>query len=154
MANQQAWPTAIKTPTLTLDAYHQYDVLGGLQTVSVQSAHGSGQIQVIQFQDADNEKAALDVYIFDSAPTTIADDALISGLAIADLKKLVLHKSIAAADWKNPGAGTIAWVSAEVSPVRPYYTTDGNLYVYVVCTGTPTYTAATDLSFRLWLLLD
>lgn len=156
MANQQAWTTALGTLTLDTNQYSQYDVLGGLQTIAIPNACGSGQIQVVQFFDDDNEKAAIDFYIFDAAPTAIADDAAIGGLAIADLQNLALHKSIAAADWKNAGAGTLAWVSYEVSPVRPFYTTTGSLYMYVVCTASsgPTYTHANDVTFKIRLLLD
>lgn len=154
MASSQSWYTDVTTMTVDTNAYSQYDVIGGLQTITVESATGSGQIQAVQFFDADNEKAALDFIIFDALPTTIADDAAVGGLVIADIQKHIVHKSIAAADWKNAGAGTLAWVTVDISPVRPFWTKTGKLYMYVYCTATPTYTAATDLSYRLRLLLD
>ena len=145
----------IKQVALTIDtnAYSANDVVGGRLTFAVPSPSNCGIIQWLKITDADNEGAALDVYIFNAAPTSIADDAA-AAFAIGDLDKLITKVEIAAADYE--AVNSLKFVIKDEGSEgmnRAYQTdADGNLYAYVVCTGTPTWTAATDLKMTLGVL--
>lgn len=139
------------TPTITAGAYTALDVVGGLLTFNVSSPSGVGILNKLVIADDDDEKAVLTLYLFNAAPSTIADNASTTGaLLIADLKKLVCTISIAAADYKTINSNAYA-VKEDINNV---YKADGkgNLYGYLVCTATPTYTAATDLTLTLSVL--
>jgi hypothetical protein len=140
-----------KLVALTVDtnAYSANDVVGGLLTFDVSSPSGCGVLNKILLTDADNEGAALDIYVFSSAPTTIADDAA-AAFVIADLKKLVCKIEVAAADYES--VNSLKFCIKEDINATYQLGTAGNLYAYVVCTATPTYTAATDLSLTLSVL--
>lgn len=136
------------TPTIDDDAYTANDVVGGLMTFNVASPSMSGIINKVKITDADNEGAALDLYIFSAVPSTIADDAA-GALVIADLDKLVCKVEVAAADYEAVNSLKFA-VKEDINAV---YTTDtGNLYMYAICTGTPTYASAALLKFTITVL--
>jgi hypothetical protein len=133
-------------PTITTSAYSANDIVGGLITFSVASPSNCGIINKIKVTDADNEGAVLDVYIFDDVPTTIANgDA--AALLIADLDKLVCKVEIAAADYEAVNSLKFA-IKEDINAVYKA-NAQGNLYAYIVCTGTPTYAAATNLKITL-----
>jgi hypothetical protein len=95
----------------------------------------------------------LTLYVFNAAPTTIADDAAFAP-AIADLKKLVAKVEIAADDYTSISDGTANNAYALKQDLNEVYKADGkgNLYAYLVATATPTYAAATDLTVNLSVL--
>ena len=146
------------TTALTVDtnAYTANDVVGGLLTFNVANAGGGGLIRWASVVDDDNEKAELTLYLFDQAPTAIADDAAFAP-AIADLKKYIGKILFEAADYQTINGNAVAMLGHGVSTDFlniDFNTVDGNIYGYLVCTGTPTYTAATDLTLRLGVWLD
>lgn len=135
-------------PTITAGAYSAGDVVGGL--ITVPCGYGC-TIRAIRIADDDNEKAVLDLYIFNDEPTTIADNAAFAtAMTISDLKKHVKKVSFAAADYSTINSN--AWARQEGLNID-MQTGKGNFYVYAVCTGTPTFTATSDLSFifDLWV---
>lgn len=141
------------TPVIDDDAYTAGDVVGGLITFNVSSPSGCGIINAMRIADDDDEKAVLTLYVFNAAPTTIADDAAFAP-TIADLKKLVAKIEIAADDYTSISDGTANNAYALKQDLNEVYKADGkgNLYGYLVCTATPTYTAATDLTIILSVL--
>lgn len=139
-----------KTPTITAGAYSAADVIGGLQTLDVANAGGGGILRNIIIADDDNEKAEITFYFFSAAPTTIADNAAFAPV-IADLKNFVGKVVVAATDYTTVNLNAYGLKSAiDMHFVIP----TGNLYVYAVVTATPTYAAATDLTFRYVFSLD
>jgi len=136
-------------PTITTAAYTANDSVGGLMTFSVTSPSNCGVINKIKITDADNEGAAFDLYIFDELPATYADAAA-AALVIADLDKLVCKVEVAAADYEAVNSLKFA-IKEDINAV---YQADakGNLYMYAVCTGTPTFAAATNLKFTITCL--
>lgn len=146
------------TTALTVDtnAYTANDVVGGLLTFNVANAGGGGVIRWASIVDDDNEKAELALYLFDATPTTIADDAAFAP-AIADLKKYIGKILFQAADYETINSNAVAMIGHGVSTDLlniDFNTTNGNIYGYLVCTATPTYTAVTDLTIRLGIWLD
>jgi hypothetical protein len=140
-------------PTITTSAYSANDIVGGLMTFSVASPSNGGILNSVKITDADNEGAAFDLYIFNDVPTTIANgDA--AQLLIADLDKLVTKIEVAAADYEAVNSLKFAIKNEASEGANAVYKADskGNLYMYAVCTGTPTFAAATNLKFTLTVL--
>ena len=140
------------TPTLQiLGAYSAGDVVGGLLTFAIPGANKQGWLTGIRIADDDDEKAAGTLYVFNDAPTAIADaDAFAAGTLDADLDKLLLVKAVAAGDYTT--LNNNAYVHFRELNQLFKANDKGNLYAYFVCTATPTYTAATDLTFILDVL--
>lgn len=137
--------------TITAGAYSASDVVGGLVAVTIQQGRfASGVIRKLSVVDDDNEKAALTIYFFSEAPTSIADNAAFAP-AIADLKKMSGSVAVAAGDYVTLNGNAIA-LKTEIN--HDFQATTGILYLYLVCTGTPTYTATTDLTLELWVWED
>lgn len=132
--------------TIATTAYTAGDVVGGLLSFDVSSAPEGGILNRVTITDAANQKEPYVLWLFNAAPTTIADDAAFAP-AIADLKKVVGTITIAAADYVTVNSLAIAQVNL-VNQQFPANT--GTLYGYLVATDTPDYAAATDL----WLALD
>ena len=131
------------------NAYTANDVVGGLLTFNVTSPSNVGVINKLVIADDDNEKAAGSLFLFNAAPTSIANNAA-GALAIADLKKIVSVIAVAADDYVTINGNAYA----VIDDINDVYKADGKgcLYGYFICSGTPTYTAATDLTLTLSVL--
>lgn len=135
--------------TVGTDAYTANDVMGGLLTFNVESPGNGGFISRVKIVDDDDEKAAVKLYLFDEVPTTIADDAAFAP-AIADLKSMIGVVAIAAADYTTVNGNAYAIKYLGTDTIDFETVEDGkNLYGYLVCDATPTYTAATDLTVEI-----
>lgn len=137
------------TVTVATSAYTAGDVVGGLLTFDVHSPSGCGLITSVRITDAANQSEPYTLYLFDSVPSTIADDAA-AALTIADLKKCVAMVAIAADDYTTVNSLAIAIVDDLNDAYRAAGT--GKLYGYLVAGETPDYSAATDLAVRLTVL--
>ena len=138
------------TPTITAGAYSANDVVGGLITLLVPSLGGGSTLRRVVVIDDDNEKAALNIYVFTAQPSAIADNAAFAP-TVADLQKLIAVIPVAAADYTTVNSNAYAIVPDLGIDVA---LNGGYVYAYVVCTGTPAYTATTDLTFRFGFWLD
>jgi hypothetical protein len=140
-------------PTITTSAYSANDIVGGLMTFNVGSPSNCGILNWLKITDADNEGAVLDLYIFNAAPTTIANGDT-AALLIADLDKLITKVEVAAADYEAVNSLKFVFKDETSEGMNRSYNADasGNLYMYAVCTATPTYAAATNLKFTLSVL--
>lgn len=129
------------TPTIGTDAYTANDVVGGLLTFALPSITvAGGLINRVLLTDDDNEQAALTLYLFNAEPSAIADDAAFAP-TISDLQKLVAVVDLSTYVAVNSNAYSL------VEDINNSFQGNKNaLYGYLVCTGTPTYTAATDLT--------
>jgi hypothetical protein len=137
-------------------AYSANDVIGGLLTFDVHNAGGGGIVRWARLVDDDNEKAELTLYLFNSSPTAILDDAAFAPV-VADLKNYIGKILFQAADYETINSNAVALIGHGVSTdfLNIDFTTDsGNLFGYLVATATPTYTAVTDLHISLGLWLD
>lgn len=140
----------------TSGAYTANDVLHGLITFNVANVAGSGLIRWLRVTDDDNEKAELAIYFFNAAPQTFTDDAAFNA-GIQDLKKCIGKVLVQAADYETINSNAVAILGHGVSTDNlnlDFTSADGSIYAYVVCTGTPTYTAAGDLSLTIGTWLD
>lgn len=133
--------------TVDTDAYTAGDVVGGLITLDVLDGGNGGLVRRVMLVDDDNESAEFNLHLFDSAPTTIADDAAYAPV-IGDLQKQVGTINISSYTTYNSNSIAI------VEDIDIDYRVDNYLYGYLVCVGTPTYTAATDLTLRVIVWAD
>jgi hypothetical protein len=137
------------TPTIDTNAYSANDVIGGLLSFDVSTSRvNGGIINTALVADDDNEKAALTLYLFHAAPTTIADDAAFAP-TIADLKQLCAVIAFSSYTTVNSNAYSLV---EDIN--NAFVSTTGILYGYLVCTATPTYTAATDLTVVLTIITE
>lgn len=137
-------------PTITAGAYSAGDVVGGLLTFTLQSGSGVFLLKSVRIVDDDNEKAASHLYLFNSEPTTIADNGAFAP-TVADLKKMVANIAIAAADFSTLNSNAVALIEDLTAMFK---SDTGKVYGYLVCDATPTYTAVTDLSIKLAALTE
>lgn len=151
-------PVWVEVPvTVTTDAYSANDVVGGTLSCAVDQIKGGGFIGAVRLVDADDEKAVYTLYVFNAAPSTIAN-ADAHAPTEADWLKFVGKIAIAAEDYDASGNDACAFVygcggTNSGQTVAFDYLPDGKLYFRLVCTATPTYTAAADLTMHvlLWL---
>ena len=136
------------TPTITLDAYTAGDVVGGLQTFAVSSvAPVHGYIRSLLITDDDSQAEQYTIYLYEEAPTTIANDAAFAP-SVADLNKVIGTIVVATADWTaDVGSTGIDWAMLGGHEDKemwiPFF--GKNVYAYLVATDTPDYAAADDL---------
>jgi len=140
------------TPTITVGAYSQNDVLGGLLTFKVPGTAGGGLLNRIAIVDDGAVDNVGKLHIFDDLPATIADNAAISGLATANLHDLLTVVTVVAGDWVTVDADKSR---AEKSfDYVNYDAPRGNLYGYYELTAAaPTDpTGAAEVTFILHFL--
>lgn len=142
-----------KTLTTTAGAYSANDVVGGLITIPF----ADGIIRRIKVVDDDNVGAALDLYLFSGAPTSIADNgAFLTAFTLGDHKKWIRKLTIATGDWQTINSNKTAFVAYQGSESLgiDFSADDGaNIYAYLVGTGGPTYTSTAGLYIKItaWL---
>ena len=128
--------------TVTAGAYTAGDVVGGVISIApLTFASGGYLLRAVTLVDEADVKAALKLWLFNSQPSSIADNAPLA-LTASDHKALVGVMQIATADYYSSGG--IA--TAHTVPSQPIAFAGDRLYGYLVCDGTPTYSATTDLS--------
>jgi len=143
-----------KALTITTSAYTANDVIGGLITFDVSNSGGSGIIRWGRVVDDDAEDAELTLYLFDTSPTAILDAAAFAP-TIADLKNMIGKILFEAADYEDINSNGIAIRGRGADAVDIDFKTDlGNIFGYLVCTSTPTYTAVTDLHLTIGVWMD
>jgi hypothetical protein len=140
--------TVDNTPTITAGAYSANDVIGGLQEIDINASSG-GTIRRVNLIDDDSEAAAMVLYFFDQQPSTIADNAAFAP-TVADLKKLIGTVTVGAGDYVTVNSNDYA----VLNDINLDYAISDTIWVYAVVTGTPTYTATTDLTFRYTVWVD
>jgi hypothetical protein len=119
-------------------------------TIDAYASGAGGTLTNLLITDNGNVKGALTLYLFNSVPTTIADNAAFAP-GLADLQKLVGVVAIAGGDYTTVNSKAYA---VKTSLLIDFSTSTGNLYAYAVCTGTPSYGSTADLTFRFVMRLD
>lgn len=135
--------------TVDTDAYTALDVVGGLLTFAVGSPTGGCILNSVTLIDEDNQSEDYKLYLFDSKPTVIADDAAYAP-AIADVRKRVRTIDLVAYETVN------SIPVCEVSNINQVMgqLDDGNFYGYLVAVATPDYTNTDALFLRLGVLTE
>lgn len=155
--------TTVIKPTITVDTgiYAANDVLGALVvsgvvtlTGAVRISGGTGVLESVSVFDDDNEKNPITLLFFDSAPasgTYVGNGAL--SLSTGDKAKYIGRVNISAADYETQGGDAFACIKGIGLAVQA--SGSANLYMIpMVTSGTPTYTASTDIQMVLGFLAD
>lgn len=129
-------------------AYTANDCVGGLQTINFGTGHGA-MLRRIDIVDYDNEQAAFIVHLFDAAPTAILDDAAYSPTdANTNAAINIEDLTVVTGDYETVNGSAFAIAHMKNLNLDIQESSGGILYAYYQCTGTPTYTAITDLLAR------
>jgi hypothetical protein len=146
--------TAQVTVPLTVTASSAYvanNSVGGLiRFRNITGPQQSGVVQNVTVLCQSVQTTGYKLYLFNDAPgsTTVADKATPS-LNAADLSKLLSVTNLGAAD-----SILGKTINSTTSIGLGFNTTTQTLYGILLTTGTPTYTAATDVSIMLTVLQD
>jgi hypothetical protein len=146
----------VNTPvdvTITPDTsqYADGDVIGGLLTFSF--AAKAGMLVTLIVTENDNEGAVLDLFLFSSEPSTIADNATFAP-TFADTQKLLRKIPIAAGDYFTENSIKVAQIDLQ-STGSPLPFSSVTLYGYLVTNGsTPTFAGSKTIQLRLIPLGD
>jgi hypothetical protein len=144
-----------QTLTVSTEAYSAGDVVGGLITIPLDVVRlmPCGFVDDVILLDADSVGASLSLYLFNSAPTTIADQAAFAPV-IADLQRMIGDTGITLGTYTT--LNSLDRCRVKLSSSDALFggpDNDGNLYAYLVAGATPTYTTASALRLGLgvWL---
>lgn len=133
--------------TCSAAAYSANDCIGGLLAVKLPEY---GVIEAITLSDAGQQKAAIQLVLFHTLPTVIADHAAFAPTA-ADMQKILQVVKIAATDYVDYGALSVANVGNLRIPFSAVVGANliGKIWASLVATATPDYVATTDLQLTL-----
>lgn len=137
--------------------YSSGDVIGSLNTITnaVLQNKSSAILKSLLVLDAANQKSAIDVVFFHTAPeNSFGADNAAYALNDADLTKLIGRVSVAGADYISSST-TNAEATLKLQDILLQSARgDKNIYCVVVSRGTPTYGSATDLVLKFGLDQD
>ena len=153
----QAGTGAGTTMVVDTNVYAALDVIGGKLKLpqAVRLPAGTGVLQSITITDDDNEKAAFDVLLFSASPTGTVTDNLAYAHSAADLLAFLGRVQVVATDYLTIVAGSLAVASIKnIGLLVKAASGSADLYAVVIATGTPTYTATTDLQMFFGVLCD
>lgn len=140
----------IQTPTITASsAYVSGNALGGLLTFADILRYGSANLRAIILTDKANQKAAIDLLLFNQSFTATANKSAIA-ISTSDALNLIGRISIGTSAYTTIGTGAEATVSGLIHPVIGSSGAN-TLYGQLVVRGTPTYASTSDIQVRLVL---
>lgn len=145
--------TVIKlNPSISTSAYSAGYTVGAIQTLAnAVTSNGTAILESLVLLDKSNQKAAMDIFIFDANPTnaTTTDHAAFA-FSTDDLK-VIARVSVASTDYATVNSEAVAVKSGLGIALKAASGT--SLYAVAVTSGTPTY-SATALQFVWGLLQD
>ena len=140
----ESTPTA---PTITAGAYAAGDAVGGVMSILTGGIAGdianSTVLQDAQLIDRAQQNAIIKLVLFSSSPTAIADNAAFDVITADDAKVITV---ITFDTYTDVGSRTIS----EVKNITKAVSSNTTIYGQMYTTGTPTYTATSDLRLKLW----
>lgn len=136
-------------PTLDTNAYTTGDVLGSILTLKGAIAR-EALLNSIVIVDVDNEGIQIDFVFFDSEPTGTYTNNAAAAIDAADTSKVVGHVSVLTTDYIAVGTDKIGHKAPANLQIQGRATDD--LYVLAIARGTPTFAAATDLTFKFGII--
>lgn len=143
------------TAVSTSPAYTAGDAVGGKRTLTdaLRTSNGSAILESITLLDRANQKAAMELIIFDSDPSaaTITDNSAF--VYSTDDLKVLARITIAATDYVTLNSKAIAQLRG-LGVTLKGANNNTNLYAALVTTGTPTYAATTDVQITFGFLQD
>ena len=130
-------------------------VIGTLTSGTLTQYAGGGYIAWVRLVDDDDEKAALRLYVYREAPSTIADAAAFAPTE-ADWLKTLGCIELATANYDASGADACLMAAGIDRKTEREIIFDslpaGKLFFRLVCDATPTFTDANDLTLHVCVL--
>ena len=143
------------TPTVTVGAYDANDCVGGILTITgaIRIAGAGAILQSIVLTDMAAQKKEMQVFIFNANPAagTYTNNGALD-IHDTDMGYCIGAIKIAATDYLEAADNAVATVTNIGLICEPASGT--TLYAVVKTPDTPTYAAATDLSFKFGFLRD
>lgn len=143
-----------QTPTVSNAAiYAAKDAVGGLLTFAnaVRAVGGSGRIEAVQILDKGQQRADLDLVLFDRTLGAPTDNAIFAP-SDAELATCVGWVSVGAGSYADLSTNSVAHVAPGLAFVLEAATT--SLFGALVTRGTPTYTSTSDIIVTLTIAQD
>lgn len=141
-----------QTPTISAGAvYAAKDVVGTLLTFAGAARFngGSGRIVSLQIVDKDQERANMDLVLFDAAPTVASDNSPFDPTD-AELLTCVGWIPIGSGFYSDFTDNSVMHVDLDLS----YVLAGTSMYGVLVARSAPTYTSTTDLVVTLTFAVD
>lgn len=141
-----------QTPTISASAiYAAKDAVGGLLTFAnaARVSAGSGTVVGVQIMDKDQERADLDLLLFDRTITAPTDNAAFDP-SDTEIGYCTGTVRILAGDYADLNDNSVAHVSCDV----PFVLNGTSLFGALVVRSTPTYTATSDIVVTLTIRQD
>jgi hypothetical protein len=137
-------------PVISTSIYAAGDALGGRNTLANVASPGIDVVLTdLTIVDLANQKSALTLMFFSSEYTAPADNAAFA-ISDADLKSKFLGQiPVVANDYKSLNTNAQAVATLKGINKRIFGTKGKNIYMQIVCDGTPTYGALGDLNLQL-----
>jgi hypothetical protein len=141
-------------PTISTAAYVAGYTVGAIQTLTnaVTISSGTGILESLILLDKSNQKAAMDIFIFESNPAAATTTDHAAFVFSTDNLKVIARVSLMATDYATVNGQGIAVKSGLGIAVKA--NGSANLYAVAVTSGTPTYTGANDLQWVWGILQD
>jgi len=129
-------------PTITAGAYSANDVIGGRMQFPGLTV---GTLQAITITDAASQHVAYNLFLFESQPTNISDNAALD-IADADLPKIIYDDAFATTTRQAFNSNSMHRLyNLDV----PLWATGDSVWGFLSTTGTPTYAATSDITVIL-----
>jgi len=143
------------TLTTSTGIYAAGDVIGAAFQLKMASRimGAGGMVRSVILTDLDNLKSAVDIVLFNAAPTSsdVVDNAKYD-LADTDLPLYLGHISVLGSDYISFNDNAVGIKECELPYVSAYES--GDIYALVICQGTPTYTTNSSLAVSLIVQQD
>lgn len=140
--------TVSQTPTITAGAYTTGKALGGLLTFSDLVTGGYSKLISAVLLDKGNQKAAIDLLLFNQTFTPTADAATIA-ISAADFANMIGIISFAAADYATVGSSANAIATEKNLNLPLLGSVNNNVYGQLVVRGSVTYASTSDVTVKL-----
>lgn len=141
------------TPTITSgSAYASGQAIGSTIMLPKVTDFGFGTILNLALIDKSNQKAPVDILLFNQPLVTPQVDKVAVSITAADAANLIGHITLVLGDYSDLSASASAtkynlWMAAAGG-------VDNNIYAQIVCRGTPTYTSTSALILKLTSQVD
>jgi hypothetical protein len=137
-------------PVLSTSIYASGDVMGAPIEVEnvAQNTKGLAYLRSLVVLDAANQKAAMDILLFDRDPGNIGADNAALSLTTAQLDYIIGVVSVAAADFSTLKAATNAVALKQPNLLIPTAVKSKSIWAVFVSRGSPTYASVSDLTVK------
>lgn len=142
--------------TVQAAAYATGELVGGASgalVIAVPGVKYTGRIRSLVLTDASNQKSALEVHFFNTSlsSTTFTENGAFD-IADGDAESCIGYVALASASYISYADNAVIAVGGLDFPYTA--ATSGNIYAVIVCRGSPTYVAVTDLNMKVGVEYD